>query len=55
MMPMYFFVGTEITYVIKGLESSDGASYALGWFGTFVFAVWIEGLLFSRTYLLKWF
>lgn len=53
MMPMFFWVGTNVTYVIHGLESKDGSSYAFGWFGTLVFGIIVEVFIFSRTYLLK--
>ena len=53
MMPMWFWRGYEITYLINGIESSDGASYALGWFGTFFMALLLEALLFLLTYLTK--
>ena len=53
MMPMWFWRGYEITYLINGIESSDGDSYALGWFGTFFLALLLEALLFLLTYLTK--
>ena len=52
---MFFFSGTEITYVIHGLESTDKASYILGFACTLLFGILVEGIIFSRTYLTKLF
>ena len=52
-MPMYFWQGPRVIFVINGWESTDGSSYAIGCFLTLVFGFLLEGLIVGRTYLAK--
>ena len=55
MMPMYFNTMKEIIFLVKGWESKSEEGYAVGWFATFFLAIFVEGLLFLRTFLALWF
>ena len=50
-MTMYFWSGSQVTFLIEGLEAHDSTSYALGWLFTFIIAFGLEGLLFLASYL----
>mgnify|MGYP001626591225 CR=1 FL=1 len=54
-MPMFFWQGEKVIFVIDGLESTDGVSYGIGWLGTVIFGFLLEGLFILRTYLVKYF
>ena len=53
MMPMWFWTGHNVIFIIHGLESTDAAGYALGWFGPFFLAIILEALLFFLPYATK--
>ena len=48
-MPMFFHTESEITFLVEGWNSKNEAGYALGWFVTFFLAIFVEGLIISRT------
>ena len=52
-MPMAIWQSYNITYLVDGVESHDGLSYALGWFFTFALAFILEALVFMSTYQTK--
>ena len=54
-MPMYFWQGHQVIFVINGWESTDGFSYAIGCLLTLIFGFLLEGLIVFRTYLAKMF
>ena len=55
MMPMYFNTMKEITFLVPGWDSKNEAGYVVGWFATLFLAILVEGLLFTRSYLARWF
>ena len=50
-MPMFFFSGTEVTFLFPELHSENGTGYAAGWLACFFISILVEGLLFLRSYL----
>ena len=50
-MPMFFFSGTEVTFLFTELHSTNGTGYAAGWLACFFISILVEGLLFLRSYL----
>ena len=51
MMPMYFWTGTDLTWLINGWDSTTGGSYFAGLLVTFILGFTIEALTFCRNYL----
>ena len=51
MMPMYFWTGNSLTWLINGWDSTTGGSYFLGLLVSFCLGVSIEALTFFRNYM----
>ena len=50
MMPMYFWQGTDVTYLFESLESKTGGGYFAGLVATFALGFVIECISFLRKY-----
>ena len=54
MMYMYFWTGTDVTWLFKNAESKDGAGYFLGLLLTVLLGVLVEGIItFRNSYLVQ--
>ena len=50
MMPMYFWTGTDVTYLFKNIVSNSNGTYVAGIIGVFCLAITIEFVSYSRKY-----
>ena len=50
MMPMYFWQGTEVTYLFENIESKSSGGYVAGLFGTFALGLAVEFISYLRKY-----
>jgi len=50
MMPMHFWKGNNLTWLINGWESSDGGEYFVGLLITFLLAFTVESISYVRNY-----
>ena len=48
---LYFYMGTQVKYIFKGLETESAGTYSLALVMTFIIALAIEGLNFYRYHL----
>ena len=48
MMPMHFWKGTELTWLIHGVDSSNSGQYFAGLLVTFLIAFTVESLTYAR-------
>mgnify|MGYP001626818926 CR=1 FL=1 len=48
MMPMCFWKGTDLTWLIHGVESSNSGQYFAGLLVTFLIAFTVESLTYAR-------
>ena len=51
MMPMYFWTGTDVTYLFKNIVSNSNGTYTAGIIGVFCLAITIEFVSYSRKYI----
>ena len=58
MMPMTFWAGykeNELIFLFPDLKTKSDLGYVMGLIGTFLFAFFVEGTMFTRSYLKKLF
>ena len=51
MMPMYFWSGNSLTWLIHGWDSTTGGSYFAGLLVSFILGFTIEALTYVRNYI----
>ena len=50
MMPMYFWTGTDVTFLFENIESKSSGQYFAGLVGTFALGVTIEFISYLRKF-----